>query len=141
MLIMQTPLFDFPIVEFCWYGIVSILSLLCFASLSYEVNCAKAAASQADNEVAHDVVMATYNVNFAVMVIANILLIASCIGIMAAQGDNWRGWFAASIFVCGAYWFYTRACEKKLILFLQEVDVYERSLRPTSVLKLFKRPS
>jgi hypothetical protein len=138
---MQTPIFDFPIVEFCWYGIVSILSLLCFASLSYEVNGAMAATRQADNEAAHDVVVTTYNVNFVVMVIANILLMASCVGIMAAKGDGWCAWFAASIFVCGAYWFYTRACEKKLILYLQEAGVYERSLRPTSVLKLFKRSS
>ncbi len=138
---MQPPIFDFPLVEFCWYGIVSFLSLLCFASLSYEVNGAMAAARQADNETAYEVVVDTYNVNFAVMVVANMLLIASCIGVLVAKGSDWRAWFAASIFICGAYWFYTRACEKKLIAFLQEADVYQQSVRPTSVLKLFRRSS
>ena len=135
---MQTPLFDFPIVEFCWYGIVSLVSLLCFASLSYEVKLAQDAAREAGNDDAYAVVMTTYHVNFIVMVVANFGLIASCISILAADGSAWRAGFAASIFICGAYWFYTRACEKKLILFLQDADVYTRSVRPASLLKIFK---
>jgi uncharacterized BrkB/YihY/UPF0761 family membrane protein len=136
---MQTRIFDFPVVEFGWYGIVSIMALLCFASLSYEVKLALDATERAENEDAHAVVRTTYNVNFVVMVISNIALMVSCFGILVAHDDDWRSWFAVSILVTGAYWFYTRACEKKLIVFLQQVQIYPRTARPGLLPRIFKR--
>jgi len=136
---MQTPIFDFPIVEFLWYGLVSIMCLLCFTSLSWETARALEATAEQKHEAAREVVRATFNVNFAVMVVANICLMTACAGILMAGPNDWRPWFAGSIFICGAYWFYTRACERKLILFLQQVEVYPRSVRPSWFLKLFRR--
>lgn len=128
-IIMSPPIFDFPVLEFCWYGIVSLLSLFCFASLSYEVNRGLHASNKAKDEDACKVVWTTYHVNFVTMVLANIVFVPTCLGIYACDGNEWRPLFAGSILACGAYWFYTRACEKKLIVFLQQAGVYPHSVR------------
>jgi hypothetical protein len=125
---MPTPLFDLPIVEVCWYGLASLASLLCFASLTYEVRAALEAAHAADNETALDVIKATYNVNFVVMIITNVILIASCLGIATSQGPDWHSWFALSILAAGAHWFYTRACEQKLLEYLRTAEVEGHAL-------------
>lgn len=127
MMIMSTPIFNFPVAEFCWYGIVSLLSLWCFASLSYEVKRGIHASNKAEDEDACKVVWTTYHVNFVAMTVANIVFIPTCLGIYACDANEWRPLFAGSIFACGAYWFYTRACEKKLVLFLQTTGVYPRA--------------
>jgi hypothetical protein len=124
---MNTPIFDFPLLEFCWYGAVSLLALWCFASLSYEVERGVRASEKAGDEDASKVIWATYHVNFIAMVAANIVFIPTCLGLYACEGDDWRALFGSSIFACGAYWFYTRACEVKLVQFLQKVGVYTRA--------------
>jgi hypothetical protein len=124
--VMITQIFNFPILEFCWYGILSLMSLSCFASLSYEVKRGIHAGKNAGDEDAVKVVWATYHMNFIAMVIANIALVPTCLGISACDGEEWRSLFAGSIFACGAYWFYTRACEKKLIVFLETAGVYSK---------------
>jgi hypothetical protein len=126
-MIMATPVFDFPVVEFCWYGAVSLMALICFASLSHEVR--RALFTMELDEEARAVVFATYHVNFVVMVVANLALIASCVGIAVADSESWRGWFSLSILACGGYWFYTRACEKKMLAYLRDTRGGSADLR------------
>jgi hypothetical protein len=128
--IMDSSIFTFPILEFSWYGIVSMMSLWCFASLSYEVKRGIHASEKAKDADACKVVWTTYHVNFVAMVVANIVFVPTCLGIYACDGNDWQTLFAGSIFDCGAYWFYTRACEKKLILFLERVGVYRNAFDP-----------
>jgi len=120
---MTNPIFDFPILAFCWYGIVSVISLLCFASLSYEVQRGSAACKEAEDEEAWRVTWTTYHVNFGAMVAANIVFVVTLVGTCAAENE-WRPYVAASILACGCYWSYTRSCEKRLIRFLKAVGVY-----------------
>jgi hypothetical protein len=84
------------------------------------------ASKNAEDEDVVKVVWPTFHVNFVAMVIANIAFVPTCLGISACNGNEWRTLFAGSIVACGAYWFYTHACEKKLVLFLQTTGVYPR---------------
>lgn len=129
----------FPLVEFCWYGIASLGFLFCFASLSYEVQCGLHACEKAADEEAWRVTWTTYHVNFAVMVVAHLLFIFALVGAYAMQGEAGRLCLAAAIFLGGSYWAYTRACEKKLILFLKKIGIHPASYRSTPVLKFWRR--
>ena len=126
---MSSAAFNFPMAEFCWYGIASVAFLLCFASLSYEVQHGLHACEKADNEDAWKVTWTTYQVNFIVMVVANIAFALSLVGTHMTEGDGARLFLAAGIFAGGSYLSYTRACERKLILFLKTIGIYPPDYR------------
>ena len=125
--------------EFIWYGVLSAMFLLCFASLTFEVEHGLKACEHAGNDDAWKVTWKTCNVNFVVMLCAHLLVIFSLYGIHQWQGDAARMCLAAVIAVAGSYWSYTRACEKKLVLFLKETGIYPPSYCAGSLRKLFRK--
>lgn len=136
---MPSSIAGIPTSELYWYGLASLGFLLCFSSLSYEVQAGLHACEKADDEEAWRITWTTYQVNFVVMITTHLLFIAALVGAYVADGDNARLCLAAAIFLGGSYWIYTRACEKKLIVFLKNIGIHPPSYPLSSLGKLFRR--
>lgn len=114
----EVLMFDFPVVTLSWFGIMSIVILMVFCSLAYEINEAMNACHKANNDEAWHIVRATLHFNGMAMSAAIIAAGASCV-MIEIDNDMWRTMFAIGILSSGAFISYARASESKLKKFVQ----------------------
>lgn len=115
-----------------YFAVLSILLLLRFTSLIFEVEQGLQLTSNIKDSEAQAIVWATANINLIVLFAAFLLIVWFCVQ-LSQLGQYWHQYFMLAAAAAVLYWRYTWACEQKLKSFLHRVAQEVKDSPPKTI--------